>query len=143
MTTPSLVAQIAQLPRLSLDDLKSLWHEVFGTKAKVGNRAFLERRIAHRLQENALRKTEPELLERNRKRIDTLQHAKPGAKHGLMPGTTLTRTYDDVAHTVTVLPDGQFEWQGRHYRSLSVIAREITGTRWSGPAFFGLKGGGR
>jgi hypothetical protein len=53
-------------------------------------------------------------------------------------GTRLVRDYRGVEHTVTVLHDG-FEWQGRPYRSLSAIARAITGTRWNGWSFFGLK----
>ena len=53
-------------------------------------------------------------------------------------GTRLVREYQGVEHVVTVLADG-FEWQGRPYRSLSAIARAITGTRWNGWTFFGLK----
>ncbi len=55
-------------------------------------------------------------------------------------GTRLVREHQGVEHTVTVLQDG-YEWQGRPYRSLSAIARAITGTRWNGWAFFGLKNG--
>jgi hypothetical protein len=53
-------------------------------------------------------------------------------------GTRLLRAYQGVEHTVTVLQDG-YEWQGRPYKSLSAIARAITGTRWNGLVFFGLK----
>ncbi len=56
----------------------------------------------------------------------------------IKPGTKLIRVWQDTTHTVTVLADG-FEWQGRRYRSLSVIARTITGTRWNGLVFFGVK----
>jgi hypothetical protein len=51
----------------------------------------------------------------------------------------LTREYRGIEHHVAVTQDGQYEYQGRRYPSLSMIAREITGTRWSGPLFFGLK----
>ena len=57
----------------------------------------------------------------------------------LKPGAKLVREWRGEAHTVIVIEDG-FEWKGRHWRSLSVIAREITGVRWSGPRFFGLNG---
>ncbi len=57
----------------------------------------------------------------------------------LMPGTTLVREFNGIAHRVTALPDGRFEWQGQPYRSLSGVAKAITGTPWSGPVFFGLK----
>ncbi|MFV1877700.1 DUF2924 domain-containing protein [Nioella sp.] len=53
-------------------------------------------------------------------------------------GTKLIREWDGVAHTVTVLKDG-FEWDGRRYKSLSAVARAITGTRWNGYRFFGLR----
>ncbi len=57
----------------------------------------------------------------------------------LKPGAKLVREWRGEAHTVIVVEDG-FEWMGRHWRSLSVIAREITGVHWSGPRFFGLNG---
>ena len=56
----------------------------------------------------------------------------------MKPGLRLVREWRGETHTVLVLEDG-FEWNGERRRSLSVIAREITGTRWSGPRFFGLK----
>ena len=57
---------------------------------------------------------------------------------GPVAGTRLVREYRGVGHTVTVLADG-YEWEGRPYRSLSAIARAITGTRWNGLIFFGVK----
>ena len=61
-------------------------------------------------------------------------------RHDARPiaGTRLIREWQGVEHTVTVLAEG-YEWQGRPYRSLSAIARAITGTRWNGWVFFGLK----
>ena len=59
----------------------------------------------------------------------------------LIAGTGLCRNWQGVEHTVTVLHDGGFDWQGRRYASLSAVARAITGTRWNGPLFFGLRGG--
>ena len=56
-----------------------------------------------------------------------------------MLGTVLTREYQGVEHRITVTLDGRYDFEGRLYPSLSMIAREITGTRWSGPLFFGLK----
>ena len=57
----------------------------------------------------------------------------------LKPGARLVREWRGQTHTVIVLEDG-FEWQGKRWRSLSAIAREITGAHWSGPRFFGLNG---
>jgi hypothetical protein len=59
------------------------------------------------------------------------------AHRGLKPGTLLVREFEGQSHTVTVVPDG-FAWTGATYKSLSEIARAITGTRWNGPRFFGL-----
>jgi hypothetical protein len=55
------------------------------------------------------------------------------------PGTRLIREWNGTAHIVTIGDDGVIRWNDREWRSLSEVAREITGTRWSGPAFFGLK----
>jgi hypothetical protein len=57
----------------------------------------------------------------------------------LAPGTVLAREYRGVEYRVVVTADGRFDFKGQPFQSLSVIAREITGTRWSGPVFFGLK----
>ena len=61
----------------------------------------------------------------------------------LKPGTTLVREWHGRTHTVLVLADGGFEHQGRRYASLTRLARAITGARWSGPRFFGLRRGTR
>jgi hypothetical protein len=61
-----------------------------------------------------------------------------GIAKTIRPGTQMLRQWKDRTHTVTALNDG-FEWNGRTYRSLSAIAREITGTNWNGYVFFGIK----
>ena len=141
---PSVTAQIARLPQLPMAEIKALWRELYGTDNPTHNRQFLERRIAYKLQENAFRTVDPELLERNARRIQALietgQAPKRDRELRLVPGTVLTREYRGVEHHVAVTQDGQYAYQGRRYPSLSMIAREITGTRWSGPLFFGLKG---
>jgi hypothetical protein len=83
------------------------------------------------------------LVERNRQRIDTLietgKNQRRGRDYRPVAGTVLTREYRDVVYRVIATADGAYDFQGRMYPSLSMIAREITGTRWSGPLFFGLK----
>ena len=142
-TPPSVVAQVANLPSLTLPELRALWLELYGNEAPSNNRAFLERRLAYRLQEDAFRKVDPGLLERNRRRIEALvatgKVRRNDRDYRPVAGTVLTREYQGVAHRVAVTADGQYDFQGRKYPSLSMIAREITGTRWSGPLFFGLK----
>jgi hypothetical protein len=67
-----------------------------------------------------------------------LTQAFDGRKRSLSPGSVLTREWESQHHRVMVL-DGGFAWQGRSYRSLSEIAKAITGTKWNGPRFFGLR----
>lgn len=142
-TPPSVVARIAGLPDLSIEEMRALWRELFGSENPTPNRQFMERRIAYKLQEIEFRKVDPNLLERNKRRIKALMETGKVRKLDrdirLMPGTVLTREYQGVEHRVAVAQDGQYEFEGRRYPSLSMIAREITGTRWSGPLFFGVK----
>ncbi len=87
------------------------------------------------------------MLERNNRRIDelvatgTLKRQKTGAVP--IAGTELIRVYAGIEHRVLVLLDEEFEYAGKRYLSLSMIARAIIGARWSGPAFFGLRKGAR
>ena len=142
-TPPSVTARIVQLPDLSMGDIKSLWKELFCTDTPTHNRQFLERRIAYRLQEVEFRKVDRALMDRNKRRIqkiiDSGKNKQPDRKTSLMPGTVLTREYQGHEYRVMATADGQYEFEGRLYQSLSRIAREITGTAWSGPVFFGLK----
>jgi hypothetical protein len=141
--TPSVTAQIARLPQLPMAEIKALWQQLFGTDNPTHNRQFLERRIAYKLQEIEFRTVDPQLLERNKRRIQALVETGKTTKRDrelrLLPGTVLTREDRGIEHHVAVAQDGQYEYEGRRYPSLSMIAREITGTRWSGPLFFGLK----
>jgi len=148
----SVLGRIARLPDTPFSDIKTLWQQLFETPMPTHNRQYLERRIAYRLQEIEFAQQQPAVLERNAARIDELLNrtqaiakAKTKTKAGrgelvkLVPGTVLTREFGDCEHRVVTLPDGQFEYQGKPYRSLTAIANLITGTRWSGPAFFGLR----
>ena len=142
-TPPSVAAQVVSLPSLPMAEIKALWKRLFGTEVPTRNRQFLERRLAYRLQEEAFRAVDPGLLERNRRRIESLIETgkNPRRERDCRPvaGTVLTREYRGVVHRVVATADGQYDFEGRSYPSLSMIAREITGTRWSGPLFFGLK----
>ncbi len=142
-TPPSVAAQVARLHSLSMPEIKALWQKLFGRETPTHNRQFLERRLAYKLQEDAFRTVDPSLLERNRRRIETLvetgKNPRRDRDYHPVAGTVLTREYRGVVHQVVATADGQYDYEGRSYRSLSMIAREITGTRWSGPLFFGLK----
>jgi len=127
-----------------MPEIKALWQKLFGADTPNYNRQFPERRIAYRLQEAEFRKVDAKLLERNQRRIASLLETGKVSKRDRdtrpAAGTVLTREYRDVEYCVVATADGQYEFNGRMYPSLSMIAREITGTRWSGPLFFGLKG---
>lgn len=141
-----VIGRIARLPDTPFEEIKLLWQQIFATPTPTYNRVYLERRIAYRMQEIDFAGREPAVLERNKARIDALlERTKPKAKAGrgelvkLVPGTVLTREFAGAVHRVVAMPDGQFEYNGKPYRSLTAISNEISGTRWSGPAFFGLR----
>jgi hypothetical protein len=142
-TPVSVTAQIAQLPELAMPEIKKLWRRLYGEETPNHNRQFLERRIAFKLQEVEFKKENRALLERNKRRIDALiNHGKMQKRereYQPVPGTVLRREYQGIEYQVAATADGQYEFQGRVFPSLSMIAREITGTRWSGPLFFGLR----
>ena len=138
-----VLGRIAALHLASTPQLKQQWRDVFGKEPPSHNRVFLQTRLAYRIQELAYGGLKPETvarLEALGEQLDggniVLRRIRGGDKP--IAGTRLIRQYQGVEHTVTVLPDG-YEWQGRPYRSLSAIARGITGTRWNGWTFFGIK----
>lgn len=141
---PSVVAQVVQLPQLSFEEIKALWRELYQQEPPTHARVFLEKRLAFRLQERAFGCAQPQRAMTIEERVQALIDARktPSDKKRYpkpIPGTVLTRYYQGRDYQVTMINDHQFEFEGRLYNSLSVIAREITGTRWSGPLFFGLR----
>ena len=142
-TPPSVAAQIARLPELSMSEIRALWQKLVGGDTPTHNRQFLERRIAYRLQEVEFRKVDANLLDRNQRRIASLVETgkvkRRDRDYRPAAGTVLVREYKGVEHRVIATADGQYDFQGRMFPSLSMIAREITGMRWSGPLFFGLR----
>jgi hypothetical protein len=138
-----MLARVAGLAKASLTDLKADWRALFGTEAPGINRAYLERRIAYRLQELAyggLSTGTKAHLDALAKTADkgTSPRSRMRAQDRPLAGTRLLRVWNGVEYSVTVRQTG-FEYQGRFYASLSAVARHITGTSWNGPAFFGLR----
>ncbi|WP_347312026.1 DUF2924 domain-containing protein [Defluviimonas sp. SAOS-178_SWC] len=144
MTTHDPIpARLAALKTMPTTELKAQWRELFDSEPPPFNRRYLESRLAYRIQELAYGGLKPETirrLERLGEELDGGDRRKSRMRADTMPitGTRLLREWQGVEHAVTVTTDG-FEWQGRPYRSLSAIARAITGTRWNGWVFFGLK----
>jgi hypothetical protein len=138
-----VLGRLAALKNDPTPTLKQQWRTLFGTEPPPYNRRFLESRLAYRIQELAYGGLKPETLER----LEALGEQFDGGKITVrrmrgddkpMAGTQLIREYQGVEHVVTVTRGG-FEYQGRPYQSLSAIARGITGTRWNGRVFFGLR----
>ena len=139
----TVLARLAVLKSMTVNGLKGEWRSLFGADAPNNSRPFLELRLGHRIQELAYGGPSRETV----RLLDALadeQRGKPGRKAMIadmrkpIAGTRLVRGWNGVEHTVTVLRDG-FEFEGRRYKSLSAIARAITGTRWNGWRFFGIR----
>jgi hypothetical protein len=132
---------LASLKSAPIAVLKARWRELFDSEPPPYNRRFLEHRLGYRIQELAYGGLKPETVER----LDALADELDGKlsrrrriENKPISGTRLIREWKGVEHQVTVRDEG-FEYQGRPYKSLSAIARAITGTRWNGLVFFGLK----
>jgi hypothetical protein len=139
----SVLAQLAALKGAPATALKARWRELFDTEPPPYNRRFLESRLAYRIQELAYGGLKKETIERLRvlgKQYDSKAGSRAKARSDRLPiaGTRMIREWQGVQHCVTVRA-GDFEYQGRPYKSLSAIAREITKVRWNGWVFFGLK----
>lgn len=136
--------KLASLKRLNRPELVALWAEVFGEPlALQAQKDFLIRALAYRLQEQAHGGLTAAARRRLRKlAADVRDGITPTLNTPrIKPGTRLIRSWRGDTHEITVLEDG-FTYRGKQFRSLSEIARLITGTRWSGPLFFGLKTNG-
>jgi len=133
---------LARLPELDLDALRRQWRVLYKTAASPHlSRELLMRAVAYRMQELALGGLRPERQRQLRqfaRQLKENREERIRARPELKPGTRLVREWRGRTYEVLVL-DGGFSWQGTSYRSLSAVARKITGTPWSGPLFFGLK----
>jgi Protein of unknown function (DUF2924) len=133
---------LVDLPDMTRAQLCDTWARVVGKPVIRGaSRELLLSAIAWHLQARQHGGLSPAVqrkLERLAAAIDRGESVRPTASDRLRPGMSLERAWRDETHSVTVLADG-FAYRGQRYRSLSQIARRITGTRWNGPAFFGLR----
>jgi len=139
--------EVSELPQLDIKELRQKWRSVMGNTAPphIG-KPLMVRILAYQIQANAYGDLPKEVVAF----LDKIGTGSPGqdnraplpilkvAPRSLSPGTMLTRDWNGRAERVMVLAEG-FAWNGKTYDSLSSVARAITGTRWNGPAFFGLK----
>ena len=134
---------VLDLQEMSVKQLKAEWANLFETEAPNNSRSFLEQRLAYRIQELTL----GGLSRETRRTLDLLADEIEGRigrksiitdSRNPVVGTRLMREWDGVEHTVTVMKDG-FDLQGQKFKSLSAVAKAITGTQWNGYRFFGLR----
>ena len=161
ITIKDVTAELVALDDLTVSELHTKWLELFGEASRSRNKKYLIKRIAYRLQELAegglnaeslgrideLAATTPVRQRASRKSkavapesaptLDVAPDAKPRDPRLPPVGSPLTREHKGTTHEVTVLDDG-FEYAGERFRSLSAIAKRITGTSWNGWLFFGL-----
>jgi hypothetical protein len=132
--------QIAELLDRSTQELRVAWRQLHRTGPPQGlSRDLLIRALAHQLQERAAGGASRALRRRLQTLAGEFEKRSGSFDPGIAPktGATLVRQWRGRAHTVFVRENG-FEYEGQHYRSLTVIAERITGAHWSGPRFFGL-----
>lgn len=126
--------QLQKLNGLTNADLKGRWGKLTGRPVPKVSEKLMRLALAYEIQAKALggvpRKT--------RQRLDLVAAAKTETKD-IRPGMRLAREFGGKVYVVSIGDNGEITWNDREWRSLSEVARAITGTRWSGPAFFGLR----
>ena len=133
MTPVDLNAELASFESMSRAELRAAWNREVRTKPPNVSAGLLRLALAHHFQSKVMGGV-TKAMERK------LQEIGDGsAAERVTPGTRFVREWRGKVHVVTASDDGRYRWQDRDWNSLSEIARTITGTRWSGPAFFGIK----
>ncbi len=150
----SVLRQVADLHKLSHSELKDLWRTLYGTEPPAYNRPHLVSRLAYRIQEltfGGLSETaeakmeaimEASGLDENGGEPQSRRRRAIGRKDGPIIGTRIVRDWNGRTHEVTTVHGG-FQYEGGIYRSLTAVAKAITGTHWNGRAFFGIPGKSR
>ncbi len=126
--------QLAKLDTMVKGDLKDRWAKLTGRPVPQVSAKLLRLALAYEIQAKAL----GGLSRKAKQRLDQIAAAKTETKD-VRPGMRLAREFAGKVHVVTIGDSGEILWNEREWRSLSEVARAITGTRWSGPAFFGLR----
>lgn len=129
-----LEEQLAELNTMAKRDLAYRWAKLTGRPVPQVSKKLLRLALAHEIQSKAI----GGLSRKTRQRLEQAAAAKT-VTSDIRPGMRLAREFGGKVHVVTVGDAGQISWNGKEWRSLSEVARAITGTRWSGPAFFGLR----
>lgn len=147
----TVLETLARIGRMGTDELRDQWRALYGTEPPTSYaKAQLVRRLGWRVQELRFGGLSDRARQRLRKIADGDDLAggkkrppKPRKRPTLAAGTRLVRQWRGVEHVVTAMADGGFEWDGRRYRTLSAVAKAMTGQHVSGPRFFGLASTGK
>lgn len=138
--TISIIRQVIELENKSSSELRQIYKNLFTTEiSSMANKDQLRHKIAYRLQElefgglNSATKDKLEAIAKGKTVISKTKHSD------LLPGTKICKEYNNIDYQVEVTKDG-FEYNGQKWKSLSAIATKITGTKWNGPKFFGMRG---
>ncbi|WP_126174379.1 DUF2924 domain-containing protein [Altericroceibacterium xinjiangense] len=126
--------QLIELETMSKVDLADRWAKLTGLPVPKVSEGMLRLALGYELQAKALGR----LSRKATQRLDQVAGARTETRD-IRPGMRLAREFGGTVHLVTIGDDGAICWDEREWRSLSEVARAITGTRWSGPAFFGLR----
>jgi hypothetical protein len=141
MRRPVTGAEIGRLSDLGLVELREVWQQRIGPPPTIASTELTRRWLAWELQARVRGGFDTQTRRRLRQLSKSLRAgtaANPGAQPSPIPGSVLMREWNGVTHRIMVLDHG-FAWNGERYSSLSQIAFRVTGTRWSGPRFFGLR----
>ncbi len=133
---------LARLNDLTLDELRAEWRRLYRSMPPRLSQDLMRRAIAYRIQEKAfggLSAASKRKLKDHATQIEFTGRVRPVSRPVVRSGARLVREWNGRTYTVTVTEDG-FEYGGKSYRSLTKVARVITGAHWSGPRFFGLNG---
>ena len=154
-TPPRLLRQITEIKTLPMDALKARWEVLIGGKPPAYNRTNLENRLIYRLQEIAYGGVAPETREQMATLLEATGHDAQGVQsrrvkqqvkqeqaNRLLPGTRLVREWQGQSYQVLVTPRG-YQMEGIPYRSLTAVAKAITGQHMNGWVFFGLRPNGK
>ena len=134
----SVLRQLAALQKMKLPELQDKWRDLYGTEPPGYGPIFMYKRLAYRIQELYYGGLPEHVTKRIRKVAEAKKPGKSDDK--ILPGTRFVRYWNENRYEVIARKDG-FEYAGRLFSSLSAVATEITGVRWNGPLFFGLRGG--
>jgi hypothetical protein len=159
----NVAKEVAAMERMTVDQLRSKYADVFGEPTRSRHKEYLLKRIIWRMQANAegglserARQRAMELANDAELRVTPPRERKPApgagertrtvatkvrANNGLLPGSVIKREYKARTIRVSVLADG-FEYEGERYKSLTAVAKAVTGKHWNGFHFFGLRNGG-